>query len=194
MSFNPGTRLPLHLRAAAGAARSKAASRPEFKAGTQFYGSPFAPASDALPGRSPRSTRRRTGSSGRSSSADSCYSGSATTAGNLIFVGRNDGHLQAYDARNGQLLWSFQTGAGANNTASVFDLDGKQVVAFYAAGSALGRQCTRRRRMALRPRRQGRPGAGGLARAAPVKHAGEKKATKTAKKAPAAAATVNVSG
>src|SRR6185503_6277548 len=62
---------------------------------------------------------------------------STTTAGNVVFVGRNDGRLQAYNATNGKLLWSFQTGAGANNTASVFSLGGKEVVAFYAAGSAL---------------------------------------------------------
>jgi quinohemoprotein ethanol dehydrogenase len=66
---------------------------------------------------------------------DSCYSGSTTTAGNLTFIGRNDGHLQAYDTAKGKLLWSFQTRAGANNTATVFSLDGKEVVAFYAAGS-----------------------------------------------------------
>jgi quinohemoprotein ethanol dehydrogenase len=70
--------------------------------------------------------------------SDSCYSGSTTTAGNIVFVGRNKGQLQAYNATNGKLVWSFQTGAGANNTASVFSLDGKEVVAFYAAGSALG--------------------------------------------------------
>jgi alcohol dehydrogenase (cytochrome c) len=70
--------------------------------------------------------------------SDSCYSGSTTTAGNIVFVGRNKGQLQAYNATNGKLAWSFQTGAGANNTASVFSLDGKEVVAFYAAGSALG--------------------------------------------------------
>jgi quinohemoprotein ethanol dehydrogenase len=68
---------------------------------------------------------------------ESCYSGSTTTAGNLVFVGRNDGHLQAYDARNGSLLWSFQTGAGANSTASVFQRDGTQYLAFYAGGNAL---------------------------------------------------------
>lgn len=68
---------------------------------------------------------------------DSCYSGSTTTGGNLVFVGRNDGHLQAYDATTGKLLWSFETGAGANATASVFSLDGKEVIAFYAAGNAL---------------------------------------------------------
>src|SRR5262245_9606781 len=42
---------------------------------------------------------------------DSCYAGSATTKGNLVFIGRNDGRLQAYDARNGKLLWNWQTGA-----------------------------------------------------------------------------------
>jgi len=69
--------------------------------------------------------------------SNSCYSGSTTTAGNIVFVGRNGGQLQAYNATNGQLRWSFQTGAGANNTPTVFSLDGKEVVAFYAGGSAL---------------------------------------------------------
>jgi quinohemoprotein ethanol dehydrogenase len=68
----------------------------------------------------------------------SCYSGSVTTAGGLVFVGHNDGRLIAYDARNGGQLWAFQTGAGANSTATVFEQDGKQYVMFVAAGSALG--------------------------------------------------------
>ena len=69
---------------------------------------------------------------------DSCYSGSVTTAGGLVFVGHNDGRLIAYDARNGDQLWEFQTGAGANATATVFEHDGKQYVMLVAAGSALG--------------------------------------------------------
>jgi quinohemoprotein ethanol dehydrogenase len=69
--------------------------------------------------------------------SDSCYSGSVTTAGNLVFVGRNGGELQAYDATNGMLLWSFQTGAGANSTATPFSLGGNEVIAYYAAGNAL---------------------------------------------------------
>jgi alcohol dehydrogenase (cytochrome c) len=68
----------------------------------------------------------------------SCYSGSVTTAGGLVFVGHNDGRLIAYDARNGGQLWEFQTGAGANATATVFEQDGKQYVMLVAAGSALG--------------------------------------------------------
>ena len=68
---------------------------------------------------------------------DSCYSGSTTTGGGLVFVGRNNGELQAFDAESGERRWSFQTGAGANNTATVFEHDGKQYVAFYAGGNSL---------------------------------------------------------
>ena len=67
----------------------------------------------------------------------SCYSGTVTTAGKLVFVGRNGGQLQAYDAANGNLLWSFQTGAGANSTATIFKRGDKEVIAYYAAGNAL---------------------------------------------------------
>jgi alcohol dehydrogenase (cytochrome c) len=68
---------------------------------------------------------------------DACYSGTVTTKGNLVFVGRNNGELQAYDARNGNQLWSFQTGAGANDTVAVFEQDGKEYVAFLSAGNSL---------------------------------------------------------
>ncbi len=68
---------------------------------------------------------------------ESCYSGSTSTAGNLVFVGRNGGQLEAYDAENGDLKWSFQTGAGANSTATVFQQDGKEMLAFVAGGNAL---------------------------------------------------------
>lgn len=68
---------------------------------------------------------------------ESCYAGSATTKGNLVFVGRNDGRLQAYDARNGKLLWNWQTGAGANNAPTIFERNGKEYLVFYAGGNAL---------------------------------------------------------
>ena len=66
-----------------------------------------------------------------------CYSGTATTAGNIVFVGRNAGELQAYDAKTGDRLWSFQTGAGANNTPTIFQQHGKEYVAFLAGGNSL---------------------------------------------------------
>jgi mono/diheme cytochrome c family protein len=52
-------------------------------------------------------------------------------------VGRNNGRVQAYDARNGKLLWSFQTGAGADNTGSFFEWKGNEYYAFYAGGNSL---------------------------------------------------------
>jgi len=68
---------------------------------------------------------------------ESCYSGTTTTAGNLVFVGRSGGELTALDAETGDELWSFQTGAGANTTPAVFEWEGKEYVAFYAGGNSL---------------------------------------------------------
>jgi alcohol dehydrogenase (cytochrome c) len=66
---------------------------------------------------------------------DACYSGSVTTAGGLVFVGRSDGRLTALDSRDGAKLWEFQTGAGMNSPASVFEHRGKQYVVAYSAGN-----------------------------------------------------------
>jgi quinohemoprotein ethanol dehydrogenase len=68
---------------------------------------------------------------------DSCYAGSTTTKGNVVFIGRSDGRLLAFDARNGKQVWSWQTGAGANNAPTIFERNGKEYVAFYAGGNAL---------------------------------------------------------
>jgi quinohemoprotein ethanol dehydrogenase len=68
---------------------------------------------------------------------EACYSGTTTTAGGLVFVGRSTGELQALDAETGEELWSFQTGAGANATPAVFELGDTEYVAFYAAGNSL---------------------------------------------------------
>jgi quinohemoprotein ethanol dehydrogenase len=69
---------------------------------------------------------------------DACYSGSVATAGGLVFVGRNDGRLTAMDSSNGKRLWEFQTGAGVNAPASVFEYEGNQYVVTYSAGSQFG--------------------------------------------------------
>ena len=65
-----------------------------------------------------------------------CYSGSVATAGGVLFIGRGDGRLTALDSRNGSLLWAFQTGAGVNAPASVFEHRGQQYVVVLSAGSA----------------------------------------------------------
>ena len=66
---------------------------------------------------------------------DVCYSGSVATGGGLLFVGRNDGRFTAMDSSTGEMLWEFQTGAGVNASASVFEHDGEQHVVVYAAGN-----------------------------------------------------------
>ena len=66
---------------------------------------------------------------------DDCYSGSLTTAGGLVFVGRSDGRFEALDSRNGHRLWQFQTDAGVNSTASTFEYNGQQYVVVFSGGS-----------------------------------------------------------
>ena len=67
--------------------------------------------------------------------AERCYSGSVVTAGGLVFTGRSDGRFTALDAKDGSLLWQFQTGAGVNAPASVFEHQGQQYVVVYSGGS-----------------------------------------------------------
>jgi alcohol dehydrogenase (cytochrome c) len=66
---------------------------------------------------------------------DLCYSGSVATAGGLVFVGRNDGRLTALDSSNGKRLWEFQTGAGVNAPAAVFEYEGEEYVVAYSGGN-----------------------------------------------------------
>ena len=64
---------------------------------------------------------------------DICYSGVAATAGNLVFVGRNAGYLEAYHARTGKLLWrSPRLKAGVNAAPAVYTANGKQYVIVHA--------------------------------------------------------------
>lgn len=61
--------------------------------------------------------------------------GPLTTASDLLFVGQIDGRLLALDARDGDLLWQFQTGTGIASAPITYTVDGEQYVAVLAAGS-----------------------------------------------------------
>lgn len=65
------------------------------------------------------------------------YSGILATAGDLIFVGHNDGRLIAYNAQTGDEVWSYKMDAGANAPAITYELDGEQYISIFAAGNAL---------------------------------------------------------
>jgi PQQ-dependent dehydrogenase (methanol/ethanol family) len=64
-------------------------------------------------------------------------SGLLSTAGGLLFSGQSDGSLVAYDIKNGDELWKFQTGAGADAPASTFEVSGEQYVAIMAGGNSV---------------------------------------------------------
>ena len=64
-------------------------------------------------------------------------SGSLTTAGGLLFHGEPSGNFQAYDAKTGDLLWQWQTGAGADAPAITYEIDGEQYLAIAAGGLAI---------------------------------------------------------
>jgi plastocyanin len=62
-------------------------------------------------------------------------SGAGTTAGGLMFHGEPDGNLQAYNAKTGEKLWDFQTGADAAGPVAFYEVDGEQYVALMASSN-----------------------------------------------------------
>jgi quinohemoprotein ethanol dehydrogenase len=70
--------------------------------------------------------------------------GTLTTAGNLVFQGRADGELAAYDARNGRELWTYPVGLGISAPPITYKIGDRQYVALLvgwgAAFAALGGQ------------------------------------------------------
>ena len=62
-----------------------------------------------------------------------------TTAGNLVFQGRVDGTLRAYDATTGEEIWSYDAGLGISAPPVTYSVDGKQYIAVlvgYGGGVA----------------------------------------------------------
>ena len=64
-----------------------------------------------------------------------CIGGSLATAGGLVFTGEGNGNADAYDAKSGNRLWQFQTGAGANSPPMTYSIDGQQYVAIASGGN-----------------------------------------------------------
>jgi len=61
--------------------------------------------------------------------------GALATAGGLVFTGEGDGWFRAYDAENGDVLWSFFAGAGVNAPPASYAVDGKQYIVVGAGGN-----------------------------------------------------------
>ncbi len=60
------------------------------------------------------------------------HAGTMTTAGGLVFVAGRDGQFMALDARNGKLLWNFNTGGTIRASPMTYMSDGKQYVAIFS--------------------------------------------------------------
>lgn len=60
-------------------------------------------------------------------------SGTTATAGGLVFHGDPDGTFQAYDAKSGDKLWEFQTGADVAAPSVVYEVGGEEYVATIAS-------------------------------------------------------------
>lgn len=63
--------------------------------------------------------------------------GALTTAADLLFIGQPDGYLLGLDARNGEELWRFQTGAAVTSSPATYEIDGEQYVVTLSGGTRL---------------------------------------------------------
>jgi PQQ-dependent dehydrogenase (methanol/ethanol family) len=61
--------------------------------------------------------------------------GVLATGGNLVFTGEGNGMFNAYDAKSGKKLWSFNAGAGVNAPPVSYMVNGKQYIAVAAGGN-----------------------------------------------------------
>ena len=63
--------------------------------------------------------------------------GILSTAGNLVFQGTQEGRFIAYDAKNGELLWSFQSDSAILAGPVAFEVDGEQYIAVGQGGGGV---------------------------------------------------------
>ena len=78
--------------------------------------------------------------------------GPIVTAGGLIFVGSGgDGYIHAFDKDTGKVLWETEIEGNPDGIPAVYEVDGRQYVAFYATGGGGDGAVTR----ATKPEAQG---------------------------------------
>ena len=62
--------------------------------------------------------------------------GALATAGGIVFAGEANGAFRAYNSDSGEILWSFNAGAGVNAPPSTYTVGDKQFVVVGAGGNA----------------------------------------------------------
>jgi PQQ-dependent dehydrogenase (methanol/ethanol family) len=71
----------------------------------------------------------------KADTAQPLMGGVLATAGDLVFTGEGNGWFNAYDAKSGKKLWSYQCGAGVNAPPVSYEINGKQYIAVAAGGN-----------------------------------------------------------
>ncbi|MDX2191780.1 MAG: PQQ-binding-like beta-propeller repeat protein [Gemmatimonadales bacterium] len=61
--------------------------------------------------------------------------GTLSTAGGLTFTGEGNGNFNAYDSKTGDIVWSFNAGAGCNAAPAAFEFEGEQFIAVACGGN-----------------------------------------------------------
>lgn len=83
--------------------------------------------------------------------------GVVATGGNLVFQGGIDGRFNAYNAKSGELLWSFDTKAPVMGPPISYDADGKQhITVITGAGTSLALLGSQLKKFAIGYREQQR--------------------------------------
>jgi alcohol dehydrogenase (cytochrome c) len=65
------------------------------------------------------------------------WSGVLSTAGGVVFTGSQTGQFIAFDAKNGNKLWSFQTGSGISGLPIAWEQGGRQYVTVLSGASTV---------------------------------------------------------
>ncbi|MEE8321908.1 MAG: PQQ-binding-like beta-propeller repeat protein [Gammaproteobacteria bacterium] len=68
---------------------------------------------------------------------DPMVGGVLATAGGLVFTGEGNGNFNAFDAMDGERLWTYHSQYGVNAPPVTYAVDGKQYVAVAAGGNQL---------------------------------------------------------
>lgn len=63
--------------------------------------------------------------------------GVLATAGDVLFTGEGNGNFDAFDSKNGKLLWQYKAEAGVNAPPITYQIDGVQYVAVAAGGNQI---------------------------------------------------------
>ena len=65
------------------------------------------------------------------------YAGILATAGDVVFTGRDDGHVSALHAATGQEMWSYRTGADINTPVVTYEIGEEQYMSVVAVEKAV---------------------------------------------------------